>query len=174
MTQYLNAMRKYATFSGRASRSEFWLYSLFLFILLIVAATMDGVLGFADEGAIVIAGVVNLLHLIPTIAVSVRRLHDTDKSGWWLLLAFTGIGAIVLMIFFCLSSTRGSNSFGAAPDGQAHANNLVQPQTTPAASQAVQSDPLDQLNTLKALRDSGAIDEAEFTTMKADLLKKVE
>lgn len=110
MNAYLNAMRRYATFSGRSTRSQFWLYTLIAFLLLCVAAMFDVALGFADEETLVIAGIVYLAHLIPTLAVTVRRLHDIDRTGWWVLIAFVPlVGLIVMLVFFCTPSTPGAN-----------------------------------------------------------------
>lgn len=102
---------KFATFEGRACRSEFWFYNLFLLLGYMVLGLLDAVTGIAVLGAIF-----SLVTLTPTIAVSVRRLHDTDRSGWWYLLVFVPIiGAIVLLIWFCSRGTTGGNRFGADP-----------------------------------------------------------
>ena len=112
MDGYLQTLKKYADFSGRSRRSEYWMFFLFNFIIAIALSVVDYVLGSA--------GIVGLLFalaiLIPSIAVGVRRLHDTDRSGWWLLVGFVPlIGAIVLIVFFVLDSTPGDNRFGANP-----------------------------------------------------------
>jgi len=115
MNAYLKAMRHYFDFMGRASRAEFWLFTLFVILFGIVTVTIDVALGFADEGALVFTGLLSITHVIPSLAVSVRRLHDTDKSGWWLLIGLTGIGQIVLFVFYLLASTDGPNRFGPDP-----------------------------------------------------------
>lgn len=161
-------MRRYATFSGRSTRSQFWLFTVVYMAILIVAAMLDGILMIDPSGeALIIAGIVSLVHLIPSFAVLVRRLHDTDRSGWWILTCIVPpVGLIVLTIFACTAST-GPNRFGL-PVGQHAGKPAYSPagghQAPPAASH------LDQLEKLAALRSSGAIDDGEFERMKADLL----
>jgi len=119
---------KYATFEGRASRSEFWWWVLFLFILQVISNILDGLFGtkinYSASGAVStninnvgwLSLVVGLILIIPTIAVSVRRLHDTDKSGWWWWLnVVCCIGGLILLIFYVSPSTPGPNRFGAQP-----------------------------------------------------------
>ena len=121
MNWYLDVLKKYAVFSGRARRKEYWFFVLFNIIASIVLAIVDTMTGTMSEayGIGLLGGIYSLLVLIPGIAVSVRRLHDTDRSGWWLLLAFIPlIGAIVLLVFMVLDSTPGDNRFGPNPKGQ--------------------------------------------------------
>jgi uncharacterized membrane protein YhaH (DUF805 family) len=100
----------YATFSGRAARSEFWYWTLFSFVVQIAVLLVDAEL---TEG---IAGtLVSLALLLPTIAVGVRRLHDIDRTGWWWLISFTGIGVILLIVWACFKGTAGPNRFGPDP-----------------------------------------------------------
>lgn len=116
MNAYLDAMRHYATFTGRTSRAGFWLYILFYFIIMAVAGILDyAAFGpdMANGGPI--SGIVSLIHFIPGLAIGVRRLHDIDRTGWWLLIAFTVIGMIVLIIFNVLAGTPGPNRFGPDP-----------------------------------------------------------
>ena len=101
----------YVNFSGRAARSEFWYWTLFTVLANLVAGIIDAVLG----GVGLVGLIVSLALLLPGIAVSVRRLHDLDRTGWWLLLVFTGIGVILLLIWDCMKGTTGSNRFGADP-----------------------------------------------------------
>ena len=110
---------KYATFSGRARRSEFWWFALFQFIVLAIAAGLDNGFHTTFGNGIPygwIYSVVALALVIPSIAVTVRRLHDTGRSGWWWLLAFVcGIGAIIVLIFCFLDGTPGPNQYGPSP-----------------------------------------------------------
>ncbi len=92
-------LSRYATFSGRASRPEFWWFFLFQ-ILASVAASMLG-----DT----VAALVSLALLLPALAVGVRRLHDIGKSGWWQLLVLTGIGLLVLIYWWVQPTAEGSN-----------------------------------------------------------------
>jgi uncharacterized membrane protein YhaH (DUF805 family) len=109
----------YVNFSGRASRSELWFWVLFIIIVNIVAGVIDGVVfGTGTMGGKigVISTLVGLALLIPSLAVEVRRLHDTDRSGWWLLLGLIPlIGAIILIVWFCTRGTPGPNRFGPPP-----------------------------------------------------------
>jgi uncharacterized membrane protein YhaH (DUF805 family) len=102
-------MQKYANFSGRAMRSEYWWYVLFVIIVAVVLAIIDSVI----LGASVLGSIWSLATLLPSLGVAVRRLHDLDKSGWWLLLGFIPlIGALVLLYWFCQPGTPGDNRFG--------------------------------------------------------------
>ena len=85
MNSYMNAMRRYFEFSGRSNRSEFWLFVLFTIIILVLAMVIDR-LALGSEGPGVLYFIVALAHLIPGISVSVRRLHDIDRTGLWVLL----------------------------------------------------------------------------------------
>jgi len=113
-TSVKTCFNKYATFSGRASRSEFWLFQLFTFFGSIATLIIDvAILGFSlrDE-----ASPINLIFLltvmIPSIAVGCRRLHDLNKSGWWLLLYLTIIGIILLIIWWATQGESKKNRFG--------------------------------------------------------------
>ena len=118
MNWYLEVLKKYAVFSGRARRKEYWFFVLFNIIISIVLAVIDGVTGsFSPEAGMgLLGGIYTLAVLIPGIAVSVRRLHDTERSGWWLLIALVPlIGAIVLLVFMVQDSKPGQNQYGANP-----------------------------------------------------------
>ncbi len=112
MNWYLEVLRKYAVFDGRARRKEYWMFALFNFIIAFVLGFIEGLVG----GPGVIGLVYSLAVFIPALAVTVRRLHDTNRSGWWVLIAFVPlIGAIVLLVFMVLDSQPGENRFGANP-----------------------------------------------------------
>ena len=118
---YLEVLRKYAVFSGRARRKEFWYFSLVSFIIVLVLTVLDNQLGSfhraTDLGLFV--SLYYLAVLIPNIAVTVRRVHDIGRSGWWLLIVFIPIvGIIVLFVFMVLDSQPGSNQFGPNPKGE--------------------------------------------------------
>ena len=96
-------LRRYFDFSGRSTRSEFWWFGLFIALVGIGAMIVDGIVG--ATGSITVSGLVGLALIIPNVAISVRRLHDINRSGWWLLLHFGfGIGSIVLIIWHCIPS----------------------------------------------------------------------
>ena len=112
MNWYLEVLKKYAVFGGRARRKEYWMFFLFNIIILLVLGFVEGLFG--SPGIIGI--LYSLAVLIPCIAVSVRRLHDTGRSGWWLLIGFVPLlGAIVLLVFMVQDSKPGDNQYGANP-----------------------------------------------------------
>jgi len=128
MEWYLKVMRdNYANFKGRASRKEYWMYTLIFTVLFIALMTiMFSVLSFSDETGIeagpgvyltVILVIVFLFaHFIPSIALTVRRLHDTGKSGWWYLIVFVPyLGNFVIFIFTLIDGDRGDNKYGSNP-----------------------------------------------------------
>ncbi len=100
---------KYATISGRARRAEFWWWTLFTMIASAVLSFLEVGIGLVG----VLSGLFSLAVLIPTICVSVRRLHDLDRTGWWyLIILIPLIGFIVLLVFFISRGTEGPNRFG--------------------------------------------------------------
>ena len=108
-----SGFRSYFDFRTRSSRSEYWWWTVFS-ILLSIVATILYVLLFG--GASVLDTITGLGLLIPGVAVSVRRLHDVDRSGWWILIAITVIGIIFpLLYWYVRSGTRGTNTYGPDP-----------------------------------------------------------
>lgn len=118
MSWFMTALRKYAVFSGRSRRREYWYFGLFYLILYVVLAMVDGITGSFDfrSGMGVFTGALTLALLVPSLSVSVRRLHDTGRSGWWLLLGIIPvIGAVILIVFLAQDSEPGANRFGPNP-----------------------------------------------------------
>ena len=112
MNWYLGVLKKYAVFSGRARRTEYWMFFLFNIIILIVLGFLEGIFG--SPG--ILSTIYGLAVFIPSIAVAVRRLHDIGRTGWWVLIGLIPfIGAIVLIIFFVLESQPGANQYGPNP-----------------------------------------------------------
>lgn len=106
----------YFNFQGRASRAEYWWFFLFAFLVGIVGNVLIAVLGDTVGGLLYLVFILG--SLIPSIAVAVRRLHDTGKSGWWILIGLIPIvGFIVLLIFYLGKGEAGSNAYGANPLG---------------------------------------------------------
>ena len=103
---------KYADFSGRARRSEYWWWYLALVIYYIVLIVL---LSTGKSIGAILFGLGLLAVILPTLAVGVRRLHDTGKSGWWMLIGLVPFGGIVLLVFFVMDSTPGPNSYGPSP-----------------------------------------------------------
>ena len=113
-----SVLGNYATFTGRARRSEFWWWWLALIIVGGMFAAVGAILGSGIVGDLLRLGywVFGLATLVPTIAVAVRRLHDTGRSGWWLLISFVPfVGGLILFVFYVLPSTDGSNEHGPRP-----------------------------------------------------------
>jgi len=109
-----NGFRNYASATGRASRSEFWYWMIFSTLCGAAGNVIDlAILRDVDSG--LVAPLISLALLLPDVAVSIRRLHDLDRSGWWLLICLTGIGFIVLLVWDCMRGTLGPNRFGPAP-----------------------------------------------------------
>jgi len=117
MNWYLAVLKKYAEFSGRARRKEYWMFFLFNLIIWIVLIFLDSTFGTmnAQYGIGMLTALYALATLLPNIGVTIRRLHDTDRSGWWILLALIPLVGIVLLVFMCLEGTRGDNRFGPDP-----------------------------------------------------------
>jgi uncharacterized membrane protein YhaH (DUF805 family) len=111
-----SGFRNYVNFSGRAARSEFWFWVLFSILVSIAAGIIDFAVFGIRDGVSPISSLTSLALFLPGLAVSVRRLHDTDRSGWWVLLFLIPlIGAIVLLIWYCSRGTPGPNRFGPDP-----------------------------------------------------------
>jgi uncharacterized membrane protein YhaH (DUF805 family) len=108
---------RYVQFSGRASRSEYWFFWLFCCLALLAAMVVDAVLGLRFSALTGPAYVlVALANFLPSISVSVRRLHDTDRSGWWYwIILIPIVGAILLIVWFCTRGRDGDNRFGRDP-----------------------------------------------------------
>jgi uncharacterized membrane protein YhaH (DUF805 family) len=112
-------LRRFADFSGRARRAEYWWFYLFVIIGFVVASVIDSLLGLGETvGPYGIVSVLfGLAIIIPSLAAGVRRLHDTGRTGWWLLIALVPlVGAIVLLVFYVSAGTPGDNRFG--PDSK--------------------------------------------------------
>lgn len=125
MYWYLEVLRKYTVFSGRSRRKEFWMFSLISGIIALGLAFIDIALGLdfgSDFGAVsgVLSSLYSLGVLVPNVAVTVRRLHDTGRSGWWVLISFIPlVGLIVLLIFMVQDSKDGENEHGPNPKAEA-------------------------------------------------------
>jgi uncharacterized membrane protein YhaH (DUF805 family) len=117
-------MSKYAVFGGRSRRKEYWFFLLFSMIISATLTIIDIVVGtFSSSlGIGLLSGIYSLAVLIPSIAVSVRRLHDIDRTGWWILISLVPIiGTIVLVVFAVQDGTPGSNQHGSNPKAAASA-----------------------------------------------------
>lgn len=116
MSWFFAALKKYAVFRGRASRSEFWYFILFVVLISIVLGFMDAIARPQSQGEGLLSGLFSLAMLLPALGVQVRRLHDIGRSGWWILLSFVPlIGALVLLVFAVRDSEPGDNVYGPNP-----------------------------------------------------------
>ena len=118
MNWYITAVKKYATFSGRSRRKEYWYFFLFNLLISLFLTFVDGLTGSLDPdtGYGLLSGIYTLALLIPGIAVGVRRLHDTDRSGWWLLIVLIPIIGVLVLLYFTVSKgNSGSNRYGSDP-----------------------------------------------------------
>ena len=116
MQWYIQVLKKYATFRGRASRREYWWFMLIHVIILMASIPLDKVLGTTlDNGQGIIGSLYNVAMILPAMAVGVRRLHDTGRSGFWLLVSLVPfIGGLILFYFTCQASS-GPNKYGDSP-----------------------------------------------------------
>ena len=118
MNWYFQVLKKYAVFKGRARRKEYWYFALFNIIVSFVLGVVDVLTGSfsSEDGMGLLGAIYSLAILIPAIAVSVRRLHDTGRSGWWLLIILIPlIGAIILIFFTVQDSKPEENKYGPSP-----------------------------------------------------------
>jgi uncharacterized membrane protein YhaH (DUF805 family) len=117
MTAVKTCFSKYATFSGRASRSEFWWFVLFNLLVSIVLAIIDAaIFGVGEQGTGPLGAIYSLAVFLPGLSVTVRRLHDTDRSGWWWwIILIPLVGFLVLLWFLVTAGTPGTNRFGPDP-----------------------------------------------------------
>jgi len=115
MNWFIEALtKKYATFTGRARRQEYWMFMLFYVLIYIGLFVIESIVG--SFGILVLIFALGML--VPSVAVTIRRLHDTDRSGWWILIAFVPVvGGIVLLVFMCLDGSSGANQYGPDPKG---------------------------------------------------------
>ncbi|HET8961898.1 DUF805 domain-containing protein [Nocardioides sp.] len=112
-----SCLSQYVGFSGRARRSEYWWFFLFNILVSIVASILDSILGTtsADTNIGLIGSIAGLALFLPSLAVGIRRLHDTSRTGWWILIGLIPIvGWIILIVFYCLDS-HGDNKYGPSP-----------------------------------------------------------
>lgn len=117
MDWYWEVLRKYTVFEGRAGRSEYWYFFLFNLIVSLALGVIDSAAGLTfDPGLGVLGSIYTLAVFLPSLGVSIRRLHDADRSGWWLLISLIPIGGfVVLLVFLIQEGTAGPNRYGPVP-----------------------------------------------------------
>lgn len=112
MEWYLKVVKNYVGFQGRARRKEYWMFALFSAIISIILSILQSIVHLGH----VLTWLYSLAVLLPSLGVSIRRLHDTGRSGWWLLIGLIPfVGAIILLVFNCLDSQDGENQYGSNP-----------------------------------------------------------
>ncbi|MDZ7924276.1 MAG: DUF805 domain-containing protein [Marinagarivorans sp.] len=110
MEFFLDAMRKYAQFTGRATRQQYWMFVLIYMVIYIVLAVIDAVLGLGFLSVIY-----SLVLLVPSLSAGARRLHDTDRSGWWQLIYLVPLIGLIVMIVFLVQDSHPDNQYGPNP-----------------------------------------------------------
>lgn len=112
MSWYIEVLKKYAVFSGRARRAEYWMFYLFNILIAIAISIVEAIIGTAG----ILVGIYFLAIMLPILGVTVRRLHDTNRSGWWIFISLVpAIGGIILLVFLVQDSSEGDNQFGENP-----------------------------------------------------------
>lgn len=115
MEWYLTVLKRYSDFSGRSRRKEYWMFILINALVGFVIGIVDGLLG-----TLILTGIYYLVVLLPTVAVSIRRLHDTGRPGWWILVSFVPIvGWIAIVYLTVQDSDVGENAYGPSVKGYA-------------------------------------------------------
>lgn len=167
MSAYIDAMRRYATFSGRSTRTEFWYYHLVFLALAFGGLIIDVIIAGPREPQPLVSALIVIGHYLPSLAIIVRRLHDVDKSGWLVLTCLIPLVGIVAFIVIGSSPSKAHvQDIAARTGGGDHLTR--QPNAYSSAEQ------IERIEKLAALRSSGAITDAEFETMKASILQNLQ
>ena len=123
MQWFLKCLTQYADFTGRARRKEYWMFVLFSLLIYLLVAIVLVALSATESAINIVIGLLALSLMLPNLAVTIRRLHDTDRSGWWALLSFVPILSLVILVFMFLDGTSGGNRFG--PDPKADSGDII-------------------------------------------------
>ena len=107
---FIGALQKYADFTGRARRKEYWMFALYYAIFYIVLSVIDSFTGF-----FIITTIYSLALFVPSISITARRLHDTGRSGWWQLIAFIPLIGYIILIVFLVQDSHEENEYGVSP-----------------------------------------------------------
>ena len=110
MEYFLDAFRKYADFTGRATREQYWMYILIYVVISVVLSIIDAALATA-----VLSAIFSVVMLVPSISIATRRLHDTGRSGWWQLIGLIPLLGIIILIIFLVQDSHGENQYGPNP-----------------------------------------------------------
>ncbi|HEU4948405.1 MAG TPA: DUF805 domain-containing protein [Kribbella sp.] len=116
MQWYTDVIKKYVEFSGRARRKEFWMFVLINAVISIALGLVDRAIGTYSSGGGLLQGIYGLAVLLPSIAVAIRRLHDTNRSGWWILIGLIPVvGWIIVIVWYATEGNAGDNRYGPDP-----------------------------------------------------------
>jgi uncharacterized membrane protein YhaH (DUF805 family) len=110
MEYFLDAFRRYADFTGRATRQQYWMYVLIYVVISVVLSIID-----AAIGTMVLAAIFSVVMLVPSISIATRRLHDTGRTGWWQLIGFIPFLGIIILLVFLVQDSHGENKYGPNP-----------------------------------------------------------
>lgn len=110
MEYFVDALQKYADFTGRATRTQYWMFILIYILISIAASLLDFVIGIS-----LVSTLLALALLVPSISIAARRLHDTDRSGWWQLIALIPLIGWIVLLVFLVQDSRGDNEYGPNP-----------------------------------------------------------
>jgi len=176
MDWYISVLKKYAVFDGRARRKEYWMFTLFNFIISLVLSFFDALFGTSIElnefG--LFSGIYALGVLLPGIGVMIRRLHDVGKSGWFFWINLIPIiGWIWFFILLVTDSNPGSNKYGPNPKGNDFSNTYQGFSNQQSEIRYSTVDIPGEIKKLADLKDSGIITDEEFTLKKQELLSKM-
>lgn len=120
MEWFMKALRQYAVFTGRARRKEYWFFVLFYILIAIGLGFIDSMLGLGSEEYGLLSGLFGLAMLLPALGVAVRRMHDTGRSGWWVLVSLIPfIGWLIFIWFATRDGEPGPNAYGPDPKTEA-------------------------------------------------------
>ena len=117
MNWYLKALKRYATFSGRSQRAEYWYFTLFYIVGIFILTIIDMMIGTFNEaaGIGILSGSFLFSHFIPSLAVSIRRLHDINKTGWWYLINIIPLIGLIIFFIFTILDSKENNEYGENP-----------------------------------------------------------
>ena len=175
MNHFINVLKKYATFSGRATRSEYWYFVLIYSITYTILMGIDLAIGtfsqeLMDKGTFLgfLSTAYSLVLFLPSLAVTVRRLHDINKSGWWILLIFVPIIGFILLVVYLCTNSKEDNKYGINP------KNLANENQKDNSSSESSNNVITQLEKLSKLKEDGILTQEEFDTQKQQILSSKE
>ena len=175
MNHFINVLKKYATFSGRATRSEYWYFVLIYSIIYTILMGIDFAIGtfskqLMENGSFLgfLSTAYSLILFLPSLAVTVRRLHDINKSAWWVLLIFVPIIGFILLVVYLCTNSKEDNKYGI------NLKNLVDEEQKDNFTSESSNSVITQLEKLSKLKEEGVLTQEEFDTQKQQILNSKE